>query len=104
MGSRRTRAVVAAVAMLAAWPSAGEAGEVDLAKSPAALQSVPMQYRPIWRWWWPVGAVDPKELTAELEAMKDSGFGGVEQVLLRNPNDWWSPQFRRTTRHAVENA
>jgi len=38
------------------------AAEVDLAADPSALTTVPMEDRPIWRWWWPAGELDAAEL------------------------------------------
>jgi len=99
-----TRVAVCILLLAAALPCAARAAAPDLAKNPRALESVPMEHRPIWRWWWPTGDVDPAELDAELEAMKAAGFGGVEQVLLRNPNQWWSAAFRAHTKHAIEKA
>lgn len=95
-------ALLGSLAVFAPAPAAG-AG-VDLAKSPGAVRTVPMQFRPEWRWWWPTGGLDEAELGAELEAMKAAGFGAVEQVLLRHPNDWWTPGFRASTKAAVEKA
>lgn len=99
----RRRLLFVLTGLAAIAPGAASAA-VDLAKQPGALESVPMQYRPIWRWWWPAANVDPAELDAELVAMKAAGFGGVEQVLLRHPNDWWTPAFRANTKHAIEKA
>src|SRR3954447_474069 len=103
MIGRARRAVVAAVlAVLVAAPSAQAA--VDLARRPAALKDVPMEYRPKFRWWWPTANVDPAETARELEAMKAAGFGGVEQTLLRSPTQWWDPAFRRNVRAALTKA
>ena len=76
----------------------------DLARTPTALRTVPMADRPKWRWWWPSGTVDNAELDRELQSMKAAGFGGVEQTLLRSPDDWWSPAFHAAIKHAIETA
>jgi hypothetical protein len=96
------RAALAAV--VAAAIVAAPATAVDLVKKPSSLTSVPARYQPKWRWWWPFAAVDAKEVDAELRAMKAAGFSGVEQVLLRRPNDWWTEEFRASTKHAIETA
>jgi hypothetical protein len=41
---------------------------------PAVTQTA----RPWTRWWWPGNAVDPAQLTAQLEAFATAGIGGVE--------------------------
>ena len=35
-------------------------------------------HRPWTRWWWPGSAVDKENLSRELKALADLGFGGVE--------------------------
>src|SRR3954451_9788042 len=102
IGRARRLVVPAVVAAAVAAPSAQAA--VDLARQPAALKDVPMQYRPKFRWWWPTANVDPAELSRELETMKAAGFGGVEQTLLRTPNEWWAPAFRANVRAALTKA
>jgi hypothetical protein len=34
--------------------------------------------RPMFRWWWPGGLVDPAEIVREVHQIADAGFGGVE--------------------------
>jgi len=34
--------------------------------------------RPMFRWWWPGGLVDPAEITREVDQIADADFGGVE--------------------------
>jgi hypothetical protein len=41
-------------------------------------KSPPERYRPYFRWWWPGGSVEEKEIRRELKLFKDNGFGGVE--------------------------
>src|SRR4051812_37402631 len=101
--TRRALGVLVVAVGMAAAPSCAAAA-VDLAASPGALKDVPMQYRPKFRWWWPTANVDPAELSRELETMKAAGFGGVEQTLLRTPNEWWAPAFRANLRAALVKA
>jgi len=41
-------------------------------------KSPPERYRPYFRWWWPGGSVEEKEIRRELKLFKENGFGGVE--------------------------
>lgn len=34
--------------------------------------------QPKFRWWWPHGMVDPREIEREIDQIADAGFGGVE--------------------------
>jgi len=46
---------------------------------PSALwQEPPREMRPVARWWWPGGSVEPALLARQLEQIEDAGFGGVE--------------------------
>src|SRR3954468_13305673 len=99
---RAVFAVATALAATALAPAAHAA--VDLAKRPAALKDVPMEYRPKFRWWWPTANVDPAETARELEEMKAGGVGGVEQTPPRSPTQWWAPAFRRSIRAALTKA
>ena len=47
-------------------------------KYKAEWPSVSNVTRPWTRWWWHGSAVNEKDLTANLEELKDAGFGGVE--------------------------
>ncbi len=42
------------------------------------LQNSPLNCRPMTRWWWYGGAVEEKEISRELESMRDAGIGGAE--------------------------
>jgi len=49
----------------------------------AAWQDPSREMRPVARWWWPGGSVEPVVLTRQLQQIKDAGFGAVElQALL----------------------
>lgn len=40
--------------------------------------SPPREVQPKFRWWWPHGDVDPREIAREIDQIADAGFGGVE--------------------------
>ena len=40
--------------------------------------AISREAKPWTRWWWHGSAVDPASLTAQLEALRDAGIGGVE--------------------------
>ncbi len=48
------------------------------APDPAAWPPATRESRPWTRWWWPGSAVDPANLTAQLEQFAAAGLGGVE--------------------------
>ena len=57
------------------------AARVVADETPAAEGTWPAITRtakPWTRWWWPGSAVEPKQLSAQLEAMAKAGIGGVE--------------------------
>ncbi len=45
--------------------------------NPRMLVDPPMSVRPKFRWWW-TSPLDPSEVSAELNAIANQGFGGVE--------------------------
>jgi hypothetical protein len=49
-----------------------------LAATAQPVPTVAPETRPWTRWWWMGSAVDEAGITAELEALKDAGIGGVE--------------------------
>jgi len=54
----------------------------------AAWQDPPPEARPVARWWWPGGSVEPEGLRQQLASIKSAGFGGVElQPLLLGLGD-----------------
>jgi len=63
--------LAALLTLLAPAPSAA-------APDPAAWPPVTRESRPWTRWWWPGSAVDPANLTAQLEQFAAAGLGGVE--------------------------
>lgn len=66
----------------------------------------------LWtRWWWLGCAISEKDITAELVALRDAGFGGVEISPIYAPDapgytpvDYLSPVFEQRFRHAVRTA
>lgn len=102
--------MIAAAVAGAAGPSvAGAAGPsvvsaLDVVARPGLLRNPPDRFRPIVRWWWPTDALDPAEIRRELRAMRAAGFRGVEQVLLANPLQFGSPNYRSRTKLAVQEA
>ena len=77
----------------------------------------PKQMRPMVRWWWPGGDVDPDELRQEIRILDEAGFGGAEIQAFRNGlksemspdvaarvNDYPTATFYRKVRSAVEEA
>ena len=44
----------------------------------ASWQDPPRSVRPVARWWWPGGSVDPQVLERQLKQIKEAGFGAVE--------------------------
>lgn len=92
-----------------------QAGVADDAKVlPLALwQNPPHEARPVTRWWWPGGAVEPAVAKRQLQQISDAGFGAVEvQPLLLGLGDddlradtrlrsVGEPTFRETVRLAA---
>ncbi|SVD12582.1 uncharacterized protein METZ01_LOCUS365436, partial [marine metagenome] len=44
----------------------------------SSFETPPDDARPIARWWWPGGSVSTEQMSRELTAFRDAGFGGVE--------------------------
>lgn len=40
--------------------------------------------RPMFRWWWPGGAIEFDQIEREVNAMADAGFGGFEIADVRD--------------------
>jgi len=62
--------MLAAIAMLAGTPSAGQ--------ERAAWSQSANTHKPWVRWWWPASAVDKASLTRQMEELARVGIGGVE--------------------------
>lgn len=76
MGRRAFLTLTAGLgAMLAAAPRVHAAGKSSLW---SGFMAPPVETRPMVRWWWFGGAVEPDEIVREIKAMKAGGFGGFE--------------------------
>ncbi len=83
----------------------------------AGFADVPMANRPWCYWWWINGHVDKETITADLEAMKRLGFGGLlmfdsrgywdDERHVVNPKpeiDFMSPEWQEYVVHAIKEA
>ncbi len=79
--------------------------------------NVPMENRPWCYWWWINGHVDEETITADLEAMKRLGFGGLlmfdsrgywdDERHVVNPKpeiEFMSPEWQKHVIHAIREA
>ena len=71
-------------------------------------KNAPPAHRLWTRWWWLGSAITENDITAELVALRDAGFGGVEISPIYAPDapgytpvDYLSPVFEQRFRHAV---
>ncbi|ROO88681.1 secreted protein [Actinocorallia herbida] len=80
--SRRRFLQAAAVTGAAAAVSTGWEGLPATAHGAAGkgakFPDLTAAVRPRFRWWWPDGLVDPKEIAREIDQIADAGFGGAE--------------------------
>lgn len=67
---------IVAIALLLS--GAGGAALAEAQVDPTGWPETTRETRPWTRWWWMGSAVDPANLTRELETLADAGFGGVE--------------------------
>ncbi len=94
--------------------ASGFAAEDRLAKG---FETVPDSARPWCYWWWINGHVDKETITADLEAMKRLGFGGLlmfdsrgywdDERHVVNPKpeiDFMSPEWQEYVVHAIREA
>ncbi|WP_210496063.1 glycosyl hydrolase [Patulibacter sp. SYSU D01012] len=84
-GLTRRTVVGAAVATGAAAALPWNAATAGATSAPRATGQLarsfadpPAEYRARFRWWWPNGQVDLKEVAREVDQMVDAGFGGAE--------------------------
>jgi hypothetical protein len=82
----------------------------------ADWEDPPRETRPVARWWWPGGSVEPQSVERHLRAIADAGFGAVElQPLLLGLGDEdlaadsqlrsvGQPAFRERVAHAARTA
>ena len=69
-----------ALALFAPTPSAGELDALEPGEPIplAAWNEPPREARPVARWWWPGGSVEPAVLEDQLRQIRAAGFGAVE--------------------------
>ena len=104
-----------AVAFLCAVAAAVAATAGD--RLSEGFANVPMQNRPWCYWWWVNGHVDEETITADLEAMRRLGFGGLlmfdsrgywdDENHVVNPKpeiEFMSPEWQRFVVHAIREA
>lgn len=71
--------------------------------------------QPRFRWWWPDGLVDPREIRREVDQIADAGFGGAEiaavthslddkTVLDVAENGWGTPVWTARVEAALDQA
>jgi hypothetical protein len=95
--------------LLVSWllPSSAALPADDAGDWPALTQTA----RPWTRWWWPGSAVEPSQLSAQLQAFADAGLGGVEITPIYGArgaeardipylSDRWVEMLRHTAREA----
>jgi hypothetical protein len=95
---------------LAAVLPAGAAFAAD-AKPPSAWPAVTQTAKPWMRWWWPGSAVEPAELTRNLEQFAEAGIGGVEITPIYGARgaegryiDYLSPRWVEMLAHTAREA
>ena len=85
---------------------------ISVAKEPpAAWPEITQSAKPWTRWWWPGSAVDPAQLTAQLEAIAAAGIGGVEITPIYGARgsearylDFLSPRWVEMLEHTTREA
>ncbi len=68
----------AVIVLLMCAPGARPAARDYAPAGARTWPSITHQAKPWTRWWWQGSAVEPASLTAQLEALKAAGIGGVE--------------------------
>ena len=99
--------ILPALAALLITASIAARAEPDpLAWPPAAREAKPWTY-----WWWMASAVDPGNLTRELERYRDAGLGGVHIIPIYGAKgyedrfiEYLSPKWMERLRHTVTEA
>ncbi|MET9084894.1 glycosyl hydrolase [Streptomyces sp. NPDC004237] len=88
----------------ASSPAAAAPGEVPVGTPLTGTLAIPdSARRPAFRYWWPGAGVTPQQITREVNAMADAGFGGFEIADVRNTETeampvrsygWGSPAWK----------
>jgi len=105
--SSRVLLLVTCGLLVAGMTVTGDTGELD----PLAWPAVTREAKPWVRWWWMGSAVDPSNLTRELEQFTQAGFGGVELCPLYGVKgeesrylDYLSPRWMEMLAHTTTEA
>jgi hypothetical protein len=75
---KTTNTITCALAALAASTFAAPVLADEAPAAEAAWPAITRTAKPWTRWWWPGSAVEPKQISAQLDAMAVAGIGGVE--------------------------
>jgi hypothetical protein len=83
--------------------------KINLKEIKQNFQNPPMDCWPHTRWWWPGNPVDKKEITWELEQMRQVGIRGVEQITMspvyeKGGVEFMSNEFLEMIRHTIKEA
>ena len=102
-------ALIGAVALAAVACGAGPAGREPAGDLAAAFASPPDEARPWVYWMWMDGNLTRGGITADLEAMREAGLGGVvicevNVGVPRGPVEFMSAEWRALFKHVVREA
>ncbi|MDL5205707.1 glycosyl hydrolase [Streptomyces sp. ALI-76-A] len=123
-GGLSRRAVLAASLATGTGAAFAAAGPTGAAAAPLTgrqelsrdwFARAPRSVRPLFRWWWPDGLVDPAEIAREIDQIADAGFGGAEiaavhhsikdkSVLDTAHHGWGSTSWREGVEAALRQA
>jgi hypothetical protein len=106
MDMKKRLLAILTLALLAAAAACGSRPSDPLARGFAAP---PAEARPWVYWMWMDGNLNRAGITADLEAMKNAGIGGViicevNVGVPRGPVEFMSPEWRRLFKHVVSEA
>src|SRR5438034_407626 len=112
MRTNQTRTIVIVLLLFALFPLCPLSPLCPLGAEAPAWPPISREAKPWTRWWWMGSAVNSTGLTAELEALRASGLGGVEitpiygvmgaeQNFIPYLSDDWMRALEHTLREAV---
>ncbi len=106
---RPSRVLLAAAALLAVTCGPGTSGRGPSDELAAGFAHPPDAARPWVYWMWMDGNLDREGITADLEAMRAAGLGGVvicevNVGVPRGPVEFMSPEWRGLFKHVVREA
>jgi hypothetical protein len=100
-----------AIAFFAALSAFSFASPAVAQEPGSAWPEITRSAKPWTRWWWPGSAVDPANLTRQLEAIAAAGIGGVEITPIYGARgsearsvDFLSPQWMEMLEHTTREA